>query len=181
MNILKRNWLVLVKVLPVFIVLVSLVLVVQVALLITTCEKTEAAAAPAAAPAAVDNPRRAALQRQELEALRAEVARLREALDRLTDSNSGLKIGGTKVINSEGVWIGSPTGLVGPQGTQGPQGAAGTNLIQWDYIERGPRSGDSHCNYWGGSKWKCITTAIGTQGCWNTLENGTRVGCIILP
>ncbi|MBF0208271.1 MAG: hypothetical protein HQK53_15440 [Oligoflexia bacterium] len=165
-----------------FIVLVSLVLVVQVALLITTCEKTEAAAAPAPA---VDNPRLqivVARQLVQLTEMRRELDELKATLRTLTDSNTGLKIGGTKVINGAGLWTGNPTGLVGPQGPQGPQGADGTNLIHWSPSERGPRNGDSFCNYWGGAKWKCITTAVGPRGCWDgALPDGLMVGCIVLP
>ncbi|MFH1365011.1 MAG: hypothetical protein ABIH28_00290, partial [archaeon] len=37
----------------------------------------------------------------------------------------GIDIGTIPVIDSTGNWIGSPTGLVGPQGPQGPQGYTG--------------------------------------------------------
>ena len=38
---------------------------------------------------------------------------------------SSVSIGGTTVIDSDGNWVGSPTGLVGPAGPAGPQGEQG--------------------------------------------------------
>jgi hypothetical protein len=49
------------------------------------------------------------------------------------DVNGSIAAGGTVVIDSNGMWVGDPTGLVGPQGPpgeQGPQGPRG---------EQGPR------------------------------------------
>lgn len=42
-----------------------------------------------------------------------------------TNVNGGLAIGGNTVINANGQWVGSPTGLVGPVGPQGPTGPVG--------------------------------------------------------
>jgi hypothetical protein len=41
------------------------------------------------------------------------------------NSSIGLSINGNTIINSSGAWVGSPTGLVGPQGPAGPTGAIG--------------------------------------------------------
>jgi Collagen triple helix repeat (20 copies)/Chaperone of endosialidase len=41
------------------------------------------------------------------------------------DQNGSLTFGATPVINANGQWVGSPTGLVGPAGPIGPQGPAG--------------------------------------------------------
>jgi hypothetical protein len=41
------------------------------------------------------------------------------------DVNGALAIAGTPVINSNGQWVGSPTGLIGPQGPIGLTGATG--------------------------------------------------------
>lgn len=38
---------------------------------------------------------------------------------------TSVTVGGTKVIDATGTWVGSPTNLVGPQGPQGAQGPAG--------------------------------------------------------
>jgi hypothetical protein len=38
------------------------------------------------------------------------------------DVDGGIAINGSRIINELGEWIGSPTGVVGPQGPQGPQG-----------------------------------------------------------
>jgi hypothetical protein len=42
------------------------------------------------------------------------------------DITGPVAINGTPVINASGQWIGSPTGLQGPQGAMGPQGPAGS-------------------------------------------------------
>ena len=41
------------------------------------------------------------------------------------DINGGIAINGQSVIDREGKWVGSPTGLTGPAGPQGLQGAVG--------------------------------------------------------
>lgn len=41
------------------------------------------------------------------------------------DAVKGLQVNGVQVINGSGQWVGSPTGLIGPQGPQGPQGVKG--------------------------------------------------------
>jgi len=46
------------------------------------------------------------------------------APDRLT-VNGAVTVGPIRVIDATGRWVGSPTGLVGPQGPPGPPGAAG--------------------------------------------------------
>ena len=45
-------------------------------------------------------------------------------------SDGGLVIGSTKVIDSDGTWAGSNSGLVGAQGAQGVQGATGAQGVQ---------------------------------------------------
>lgn len=41
------------------------------------------------------------------------------------DQNGNLTFGGSPVINANGQWVGSPTGLIGPAGPVGPQGSPG--------------------------------------------------------
>ncbi len=41
------------------------------------------------------------------------------------DVNGAVAIAGSTVINSSGQWVGSPSGLIGPQGPPGPAGTAG--------------------------------------------------------
>ncbi|MBF0206653.1 MAG: hypothetical protein HQK53_07165 [Oligoflexia bacterium] len=50
---------------------------------------------------------------------------VKNTIDTLTDNNTGLKIGGTKVISNSGAWVGNPTGLRGEKGDKGDTGATG--------------------------------------------------------
>jgi hypothetical protein len=58
-------------------------------------------------------------------ALRAARAGLAESFAGGALDAASLSIGGLAVINAAGQWVGSPTGLVGPQGPIGPQGPTG--------------------------------------------------------
>jgi Collagen triple helix repeat (20 copies) len=58
-------------------------------------------------------------------ALRAARAGLAESFAGGALDAASLSIGSLPVINAAGQWVGSPTGLVGPQGPIGPQGPAG--------------------------------------------------------
>jgi hypothetical protein len=77
-------------------------------------------------------------------------------------------IGGTTVINSSGQWVGSSTGLVGPQGPKGntgatgatgPQGATGATGPQ------GPAGSDASVSGYSGD----ITVVTSTKGTTATL------------
>ena len=50
---------------------------------------------------------------------------------------NGLEVGGSVVIDSTGTWVGSPTGLVGPQGDKGDQGDQGIPGDKGDQGDQG--------------------------------------------
>jgi len=51
---------------------------------------------------------------------------------------NGLTVGTNQVINSNGIWVGPNSGLVGPQGPQGPGGPAGPKGDRGDQGPGGP-------------------------------------------
>lgn len=63
-------------------------------------------------------------------ALRAARAGLAEGFAGGPLDAASLSIGGLAVIDATGKWVGSPSGLVGPQGPQGPQGPVGPQGAQ---------------------------------------------------
>jgi hypothetical protein len=94
----------------------------------------------------------------------------------------GIQVGSTPVINPAGQWVGSPTGLVGPQGpqgVQGPQGAQGAQGIQGPQGPAGPAVhtsafcgvGDCLAQCPGGTLLACNQTGS-TVGCTATSDTG---------
>jgi len=73
------------------------------------------------------------------------------------DVGGAIAVNGTRVINASGEWVGSPTGLVGPQGPQGPTGSQGPQGPQ------GPKGepGDCACGYWIDIKQVAEETGVG--------------------
>jgi hypothetical protein len=58
-----------------------------------------------------------------------------------------LALNGTTIIDATGNWVGSPTGLVGPQGPPGPQGPAGPAVHTSAVCSSASASGfDGDCN-----------------------------------
>lgn len=53
--------------------------------------------------------------------------------------NGPITVGATRVIDAAGNWVGSPTGLVGPQGPAGPQGPQGATGLQGPTGATGPQ------------------------------------------
>lgn len=62
------------------------------------------------------------------------------------DVNGAISIGGLEVINSSGAWVGSSSGLVGPQGPRGIQGSQGAQGVQGPQGEQGPEGPTAFVN-----------------------------------
>lgn len=79
------------------------------------------------------------------------------------DVSGSISINGQEIVDEEGNWVGSPTGLVGPKGDQGdpgPQGEAGATGEQG---EQGP-PGQMPCN-WSGWKSSVSSAPACMAGC----------------
>jgi hypothetical protein len=84
-----------------------------------------------------------------------------------------IQVGSTPVISPAGQWVGSPTGLVGPQGpqgVQGPQGAQGAQGIQ------GPQGPAVHTSAFCGVG-DCQPQCSG--GVVSCIQTGSAVGCTV--
>jgi Collagen triple helix repeat (20 copies) len=77
---------------------------------------------------------------------------------------NSVTINGTPVIDSSGQWIGSPTGLVGPQGPIGPAGPQGTQGTQGTQGNPGPAGATGAQGPQGDPGTPGATGSIGPQG-----------------
>lgn len=72
------------------------------------------------------------------------------------DVSGAIAINGRRIIDSSGNWVGSPTGLVGPQGPQGPTGPQGP---------QGPPGPAVHTSAACGGNRSCSTTTSAREYC----------------
>ena len=71
--------------------------------------------------------------------------------------DGGIAVGGEGIVDENGMWVGDPTGIQGPQGEPGPQGPQG---IQGP---AGPVGAGIDCDW---SGWRIVESSLGcSDGC----------------